>query len=194
MSCGSSGYTGIDIPCLDDCLFVIIMNNRFFRCHKMGAHLYALCAQHKCCRHSSSVCHTTGCNDRNLHGIYDLRNENHRGILPDMSSGFTPLRYQCVCTASFHSSCKCYGSYYRNDLHSCFLPHLHIFLRISGSGSYYLYALFRYDFCYFVRIRTHEHDIYSKWFVCQFFCFSDLFTYPFCRSARSSNESKPTGI
>ena len=194
MSCASSGYSGINVLRFDDRIFIIFMYDRFFGRNKMGSHLYGFCSQHKCCRNSSSICDSSGCDYRNLHCVYNLWNQYHSRIFSDVSSGFTSFRNNCICPAPFHSSCKCNGCNHRNDFNSCFFPHFHIFFRASGACRYNLYAFLRYYFCHVLCIRTHQHDIYSKWFISQLFCFSDLFTYPLSRGACSPDEPKPAGI
>ena len=121
----------------------------------------------------------------------------HTGKAHDFANvpaGFRTLRHKSVGPAALHTFCQCNGSNNRYNLYSRFLPHLHIFFRVSGACCNNFHALFHNNFCHVVRIRTHKHNIYSKRLICQFPCLPDLFAYPVRRSACSSNKSKPTGI
>lgn len=37
---------------------------------------------------------------------------------------------------------------------------------------------------------THQHDVYTERLICQFFCFADLLTYPFCRCVCCRDQSQ----
>ena len=194
MACSPSCHPGINISRLDDPLFVIIMHLGFL-CHdKTGSHLHAFRAQHKCCRNSSSVRDTSRRDDRNTYCICDLRNQHHRRALADMSSGLAALGYQCIRAASLHTFCKSDRSNDRNDLNSCFFPHLHILFRISRPGGDNLNAFFHDYFCHLVRIRAHKHNVYSERLISKLFCFPHLFPYPVRRCARRTYKPQASRI
>ena len=190
MSGRSSRDTGINILRPDDSFFIIVMYLRLIRYYEMRSHLYPFCSQHKCCRNSSSVCDPSCRNDRNLNCICNLRYQYHRCILSDVSSRFTAFCHQSICSAAFHTFCKGHRSNHRNDFYSCFFPHLHVFLRISRTGRNDFYAFFHDDFRHLIRIRAHQHNIDSKWFICQFLCFAYLFSHPLGRCTCSSDQTE----
>ena len=194
MSCGSSCYFGINILRFDDSFFVILMYLGFICYNKMCSHLDAFCSQHECRSNSSSIGNSSGCNNRNTDCIYNLWNKYHRCTLADMSAGFTTFCYQCIRTTAFHSFCQGHRSNDRNNLYAGFLPHLHVFLRITRTGGNNLYAFFGNHLCNFICIRTHQHDVDTEWFVCQFFCLAYLISYPVCRSTCCTDESQSAGF
>ena len=65
--------------------------------------------------------------------IENLRNQYHCGKLSDMSSGLCTFSNDCICTAAFHTFCKCYGCNDRDNFDSGCFPVCHVFLRASGS-------------------------------------------------------------
>ena len=194
MSCGSSCYFGINILRFDDSFFVILMYLGFICNDKMCSHLNTFCSQHKCGGDSSSVCNSSGSNNRNIDCIHDLRNKHHRCTLADMSAGFTSFCYQGICPAAFHSLRQGYRSNNRNNLYSGFFPHLHVFLRITCTGGHNFYTFFNDYLCDLICIRTHQHDVDTERFVCQFFCLAYLISYPVCRSTCCTDESQSAGF
>ena len=133
MSGASSCYTTVDVFCFDDAVFIIFMDHRFFGCCKNGSHLDSFCAKHECCCHSSAICDTACCDHRNLHCVNDLRNQYHCGKLSDMTACLTAFGNDRICTAAFHTFCKCYGCNDRDNFDSGCFPVCHVFLRASGS-------------------------------------------------------------
>src|SRR5699024_10931757 len=108
--------------------------------------LHSSCAKHKCRCHAASVCNSSCCDDRNVDCVNHLRHENHRCIFTDVSACFCSLCHDGICSAALHSLCQSHACYNRDDLYACFLPHLHVFFRASGTGCHDFDALFHDDF------------------------------------------------
>ena len=87
--------------------------------------------------------------------INDLRNESHGGRLTDMSAGFGSLCNDSISAAALHKLRKSHRSNDRDHDDSCFLPHLHVLCRISGSCRNDLHALFNNHLRHIIRIRAH---------------------------------------
>ena len=126
--------------------------------------------------------------------VHHLRHEYHRRILTDMSTGFGAFCHQGVGPTAFHSLCQSHACHNRNHFYARFFPHFHILFRASGTCCYNLYSFFHDDLRYLIRIRTHQHNVDTKRFVSQFFRFSDLVSYPVCRSAGRADQAKSAGI
>ena len=191
---GSPCHTRINISCLNQCLFIILMNITFFCYHKLCAHLHSSCSQHKGCCNSSAICDSTGCNYRYRYCINNLRNQYHRSQFSNMSPGFRSFCYKSIRTTAFHSLCQRHACHYRNYLHTGFFPHAHIFFRTSGTCRYNCHAFFYQYFRDLIGFRIHQHQIDTKWLICQFLCFSHLLSDPFCRCASASDQSKTSCI
>ena len=144
MTGASSCHTAVDVFCLKNTVFIILMDHRFFGCRKNSSHLNTLCTKHKRCCHSSAVRNTTGCDHRDVHCINYLRNQNHCGKLSDC---LCSLCNHCICTAAFHTLRKCHRRNNRNNLNSGCFPVSHIFLRASGSCGHNFDALFHDYLC-----------------------------------------------
>ena len=170
------------------------MNLRFIRNHEVSSHLYTLGAKHKCRRDSSSIGNTARCDDRDIHCIYDLRYKYHCRILTDVSARLCTLCNKCIGSASLHTLCKRNRCDDRDNLDSGFFPHLHVFLRRTRACRNDFHAFLHDNFCHIVRVRTHEHDIHSKWLVSEFLRLSDLFTHPVSRRTRSTDQSQAAGF
>ena len=190
MTCGTAGYSCVDIPGFQKELFVILMYVTFLCCHKSGSHLYGFCTQHKGCRDPTTVCNSTCCNYRDLYCIHDLRYQRHSGCLTDMSAGLGSLCYHCICATALHSSCKSYRCNNRDHLYSGSFPCFHVFFRASGTGCYYLDPFFYYDLRNLIGTWTHQHDVYTKSLICQFFRLTDLLTHPLCRCVCRCDQSQ----
>ena len=87
--------------------------------------------------------------------INDLRNESHGGRLTDMSAGFGSLCNDSISAAALHKLRKSHRSNDRYHDDPCFLPHLHVLCRISGSCRNDLHALFNNHLRHIIRIRAH---------------------------------------
>ena len=160
----------------------------------MCSHLNCSCSQQKRCGNSSSIRNSSGCNDRNRNRIYNLRHQNHRRILSDMTSGFCPFCHNRVCPAALHPLRHCYRCDNRNHFHTRRFPHLHIFFRIPSPRRHNRDSFLDNNLCHLVRIRTHKHNIHTKWLVCKLLHFSDLLTHPFWRRTCCSNQSQTSGF
>ena len=160
----------------------------------MSPHLYSLCSQHKCRRNSSSISNTARRNDRYLHRVRDLRHEDHRGVLSDVSARLAAFGNYRVGAAALHTFCQCDRSNHRDHLHTCFLPHLHIFLRIPCSGGHHLDAFLGNDLRNLVRIWAHQHDIHPERTVRQLLRFLNLLPHPLGRSACGADQPQSSCI
>ena len=194
MACGHAGHFTVNIFCFDHALLVIFMNRGFFCNNKTGSHLYCLCAKHHSCRKSTSICNSTGCNDRNGYRIYYLWYECHRRLGTDVSTGLHSLSDQCIRTATLHQLCQCHACHNRDHFDFGFFPHAHIFGRIAGAGCYYLNAFLHNYFCNLICFRIHQHEIYSKRLVGFFFCCLNLLTHPGSRCSTCSDNAESAGI
>ena len=190
----SSRDLGIDVAGLNDKVLIVLMNIRLFTWDEAGAALYALSAQHECCRDSSSVCDTACGNDWNGERIHDLRYQCHGGQFTDMSAGLGTLGNNCVDAELFHSLCKTDRSNDRNDLDAGFLPLLKISFRRTGSGGDYCDFLFCQDICDLRSMRVHQHNIYAERLVCQFTAALDLVSYPVRIRSAGTDDTQATGI
>ena len=155
MSVGSSCYRGIDVLCFNDSLLIIFMNDGFLCDNKSCSHLDCLSAQHEGRRDSSSIADAACRDDRDRYRVNDLRNESHGGRLTDMSAGFGSLCNDSISAAALHKLRKSHRSNDRDHDDSCFLPHLHVLCRISGSCRNDLHALFNNHLRHIIRIRAH---------------------------------------
>ena len=190
MTCGTSGYSCVDIFCLQDKLLIVFMYITFLCGNKTGSHLYSLCTQHKSRRNPTAICDSTCRDHRDLYRIHNLWYQRHGSCLTDMSTGLGSLSYHRICAAALHSSCKSYGCNDRDHFYSCSFPCFHVFLRASGTGCYHFDAFFHYDLRNLIGVWTHQHDVYTERLICQFFCFADLLTYPFCRCVCCRDQSQ----
>ena len=160
----------------------------------MGAHLHSLCAQHECRRHSASV-RDPACGDhRNAYRVHDLRYQYHGGILTNMPACLAAFRYKSICSAALHTFGEGDRSNHGNHFYSRIFPHFHVFLRIAGSGRHHFDAFFYDNLCYLISVRTHKHDVYAKWLICQLLCFTNLLSYPVSRRTRGSDKAKAASV
>ena len=166
------------------------MHGTFLCNQETGSHLNSLCAQHKCCRDAASVTDTACCDDRNGNSVHNLRNQGHGSCLTDVSAGLGSLCHNRVCAVALHSLCQSYGSYNRDYLNACCLPHLHIFLRVSGASGYDLYAFLHDNLCHLIGIRAHQHDVYAKGLVGYCLYLADVIADYLCRSVCSANQAQ----
>ena len=170
------------------------MHNGFLRCYETCSHLNSFRSQHESRCHTSSVCNTARCNDRNLHCIHYLRHQCKSGDGTNMSTTFHSLCNHCICSCTFHQPCHGYACHYRNYLNSCFFPCRHILGRIAGACSNYLDTFLNNDLRHIIGIWIQQHDIYTKWLICQFLTLTYFFPYYLCRCRSSSNQSQTSGI
>ena len=194
MTCRSSCHTRINIPCFQNAFFIILMHLCFFCHNKTCSNLDTLCSEHKCRCNSSSICNSSGCDHRDFNCIYNLRNENHRCILTDVSACFCSFCHQSICSTTLHSLRHRYRSNYRDHFDSGFLPHLYIFFWRSCTCRDNCDTFFDSHLCNFICIRTDHHNIDSKRLICQLLCLTDLFSDPLGRCTCCSDQSKSTGI
>ena len=191
MTGGSSGYSGINVFGTNDHVFIVLMYLRFCRYDKMCSHLHTSGAQHKGRCNASAITDSSGCNHRDLHGIHHLWYQRHGSAFAHMAAGFTAFCNHRIGTCPLHSLCHGHRSHNRNHFYSGFFPHLHIFFRTSGTGGHHLHAFFHNDFCHIICIRTHEHNVHTKWFVCQFLRLLNLFSDPVRRCTGCTDQPKP---
>ena len=190
MSGRTSRNPGINIPCFQNTVLVIFMYLCFFCCNKAGSQLNSLRSQHEYRCNTSSICNPTSCNNRNLNCIRNLWNKNHRCIFSDMASCLRSLCNNSICSAPFHSLCEGNRCNYRNHFHSGCFPHFHIFFRRSCTGCHHRHSFFNNYFCYFICMRTHQHNIHTKRLLRKLFYLLYLFPYPFSRSICCPDQTK----
>ena len=152
------------------------MHTTFLCKQETSAHLHANCAQHKCRCHPSAVADAACRQYRDIHRICHLGNQGHGGKLADMTAGFATFGNDSICTCSRHHLCRCDRSRYRNHLDACFLPHGNILIGNACTCGDYRHLFLRNDFCHFLHMGTHQHDIHAEGFICQASCNANLFS------------------
>ena len=190
MSGTSSCHLGVNILRLDNTLLVVCMHDGFLCYHKTGTHLHCLGTQHHSCCHTSSVCNSSGCNNRNVHCIHHLRYQSHSGCGANMSTRLSSLCDNCISTRTDHHLCHGHTGNYRNYLYSGFFPLRDKLTRISCSGSHYRNLLLDYHLCHFRSIGIHQHYIHTERLVCQLFHPANLLTNHLCRRTGCADDSQ----
>ena len=190
MSVRPAGDLRINILSRNHFLFIIIMYGALFCHQETGTDLYCFRSQHRSCRKTSAVRNTTRGNYGNTYCIHYLRHQRHRRRLADMPAGFHSFRDHCIRTGTLHHLCKCHTGYYRNHTNSRFLPHSHIFSRISGAGGHHLNTFFHNHLRNGIRFRIHQHYIYAKGFIRQLLRFLHLFAHKVRRCAACTDNTQ----
>ena len=170
------------------------MYDRFVCYHKTSTNLNCLCSKHHSSCKSSSICNTTGRNYRNIDCIHYLWHQCHSRSRTNMSAAFHAFCYNGIGSGSFHQFCHSNTCHNRNHLNSCGFPHIHIFTGVACARGNNLYSFVYDHLCNRIRFRVHQHDIYTKWLICQFFRLFNLLSYKFCRSSTGTNDTQSTGI
>ena len=194
MSGRHTGHFRINVFCLDHAILVILMNDRLICHNKSRSHLHRIRPEHHRCRKSASICDTTGCNHRNRYCINYLRNQRHRCLRTDMSARLGSFCNDRIRAAALHQFGKCHTRDNGNHFDSSFLPHLHVFCRISSSSRNNLNAFLHKYLGNRICIRIHQHQIDTKWLIRLFLRSLDLLAHPGCRSTTSPYNAKTASV
>ena len=115
-------------------------------------------------------------------------------VMAPMDLDMAHMVHNRIRAAALHKLRHSGACHYGNHADACRLPHFHVLARVSGACRDHLNALVHDNLCNGLRLRIHQHDVDTKWFLCRFLHFPNLFPDKFRRRAARTDDSKPAGL
>ena len=183
-------HDGCRIAGGDDLIFVGLADATFVCHEEASSALHALCSEHEGCRHTSTVSDTTGCQHRDLHCVYHLRDQSHCVQLSDVTTRLAAFSHYGARTDSLHQDGECRGCDNWYDLDACFQPSFHVFRWIARTCSDDIHFLFDNHFRNLLRKWALQHDVDTERFFRHCLALAYFFSDVFCVGVHGGDESQ----